>query len=39
VILVMNEGDIIEQGTHDELLAAGGFYSQLYQSQFESEEE
>ncbi len=39
VILVMNEGDIIEQGTHGELLAAGGFYSQLYQSQFESEEE
>ncbi len=39
VILVMNEGDIIEQGTHDELLAAGGFYAQLYQSQFESEEE
>ncbi|MGI6205674.1 MAG: ABC transporter ATP-binding protein [Anaerovoracaceae bacterium] len=34
-ILVMNEGDIIEQGTHEELLAKGGFYSNLYNSQFE----
>jgi ATP-binding cassette subfamily B protein len=33
-ILVMNQGDIIEQGTHDELLAKGGFYSDLYHSQF-----
>lgn len=33
-ILVMNQGDIIEQGTHDELLAKGGFYSDLYNSQF-----
>ena len=35
LILVMNEGDIIEQGTHDELLAAGGFYAELYNAQFE----
>ena len=35
LILVMNEGDIIEQGTHEELLAAGGFYANLYNSQFE----
>ncbi len=35
LILVMREGDIVEQGTHDELLAAGGFYAQLYRSQFE----
>jgi ATP-binding cassette subfamily B protein len=34
VILVMNEGAIIEQGTHGELLAAGGFYAELYNSQF-----
>lgn len=33
-ILVMNQGTVIEQGTHDELLAAGGFYADLYQSQF-----
>ena len=33
-ILVMNQGDIIEQGTHDELLAKGGFYYDLYHSQF-----
>lgn len=33
-ILVMNQGSVIEQGTHDELLAAGGFYADLYQSQF-----
>ncbi|MDD6255596.1 MAG: ABC transporter ATP-binding protein [Eubacteriales bacterium] len=37
-ILVMNEGDIIEQGTHDELLAEGGFYADLYNSQFEEVE-
>ncbi len=30
----MNQGDIIEQGTHDELLAKGGFYYDLYHSQF-----
>lgn len=35
VILVMKEGDIIEQGTHDELIALGGFYAELYNSQFE----
>lgn len=33
-ILVMNQGTVIEQGTHDELLAAGGFYADLHQSQF-----
>ncbi|MEK4251604.1 ABC transporter ATP-binding protein [Paenibacillus sp. FSL W7-1287] len=33
-ILVMNQGSVIEQGTHEELLAAGGFYADLYQSQF-----
>lgn len=33
-ILVMKDGNIIEQGTHEELLALGGFYSRLYQSQF-----
>lgn len=37
LILVMKEGDIIEQGTHDDLLAAGGFYASLYYSQFEAE--
>ncbi len=39
LILVMNHGDIVEQGTHEELLAKGGFYSDLYNSQFEEEEE
>ena len=34
VILVMKDGDIIEKGNHDELLAKGGLYSRLYQSQF-----
>jgi len=34
-ILVMNKGKIVEQGTHDELLAKGGFYAELYNSQFE----
>jgi len=34
LILVMKEGRIIEQGTHESLLAAGGFYSELYRSQF-----
>ncbi|EGK11666.1 ABC transporter ATP-binding protein [Kroppenstedtia eburnea] len=33
-ILVMNEGRVIEQGTHEELLAEGGFYADLYNSQF-----
>ena len=36
MILVMKDGDIIEQGSHDELLAKNGFYAQLYNSQFES---
>lgn len=35
LILVMKDGDIIEQGTHEELLAANGFYADLYNSQFE----
>lgn len=35
LILVMKEGDIIENGTHDELMKKGGFYSELYNSQFE----
>lgn len=34
VILVMNHGDVIEKGTHEELLMAGGFYAELYNSQF-----
>ena len=36
LILVMREGDIAEQGTHEELLAKNGFYADLYNSQFES---
>ncbi len=36
LILVMNHGDIVEQGTHEELLAKGGFYAELYNSQFEA---
>jgi len=35
LILVMNQGDIVEQGTHDELLERGGFYAEIYNSQFE----
>ena len=34
-ILCMNNGDIVEQGTHDELMAKNGFYANLYNSQFE----
>ena len=36
LILVMNEGNIIEQGTHDELMKKNGFYADLYNSQFKS---
>ena len=39
LILVMQHGDIVEQGTHEELLARGGFYAELYNSQFSEEEE
>ena len=39
LILVMKDGDIIEQGTHEQLLALGGFYEKLYNSQFEEGEE
>jgi len=35
LILVINNGDIVEQGTHEELISKGGFYSNLYKSQFE----
>ena len=38
VILVMKDGHIVEQGDHDELLAKGGFYAKLYNSQFEGVE-
>jgi ATP-binding cassette, subfamily B, multidrug efflux pump len=38
LILVMDHGDIVEQGTHIELLAKGGFYANLYNSQFETGE-
>ena len=37
VILVMKDGNILEQGNHDELIAKGGFYKELYQSQFVAE--
>lgn len=36
IILVMKDGDIVEQGNHEELLAANGFYASLYYSQFET---
>ena len=39
LILVMKDGDIIEQGNHEELMAAGGFYCDLYNSQFEKAQE
>ena len=35
LILVLREGDIVESGTHDQLLQQGGFYAELYNSQFE----
>jgi len=35
LILVLKDGDVVEQGTHEELLRRGGFYAQLYKSQFE----
>lgn len=38
VILVIRDGDIVEKGTHDELLAQGGFYADLYNSQFDEAE-
>ena len=38
LILVMNHGDIVEQGTHEELLAKNGFYADLYNSQFDEDE-
>ncbi|MBQ2675819.1 MAG: ABC transporter ATP-binding protein [Clostridia bacterium] len=38
MILVMNNGDIVEQGSHEDLLKANGFYAKLYNSQFESNE-
>lgn len=39
MILVINNGDIVEQGNHEELLAKDGFYATLYNSQFDEEEE
>ena len=39
LILVMKDGDIIEQGTHEELLAQDGFYTNLYNSQFDNDED
>ena len=38
IILVMRDGDIVEQGSHKELMAKGGFYASLYNSQFEKTE-
>ena len=35
LILVMRDGDIVEKGKHEELLKKGGFYAELYNSQFE----
>ena len=39
LILVMDHGDIVEQGSHEELLEKNGFYANLYNSQFSEEEE
>ena len=38
LILVLDKGDVVEQGTHNELLEKGGFYASLYNSQFAGEE-
>ncbi|MGO1712177.1 MAG: ATP-binding cassette domain-containing protein, partial [Senegalia sp. (in: firmicutes)] len=38
LILVMNHGDIVEQGSHDELLEKEGFYAELYNSQFKKDQ-
>ena len=38
VILVMKDGNIIEQGSHDELIRKGGFYKELYMSQWADKE-
>ena len=35
LILVVRDGDVVERGTHRELLAAGGFYKEIYSAQFE----
>ena len=35
MILVLRDGDVVEKGTHEELLARGGFYAELYNSQFD----
>jgi ATP-binding cassette subfamily B protein len=37
IILVLKDGDIVESGNHEALLAKGGFYAELYNSQFEEE--
>ena len=37
-ILVVDDGRIVERGTHDELLAAGGLYAELYRTQFASQD-
>ena len=37
VILVMKDGDIVEQGSHDRLMEQGGFYAELYNAQFEGQ--
>jgi len=39
LILVMKDGDIIESGNHDELMQKQGFYAELYNSQFDKEDE